>query len=876
MYSIKNLDVNACFCANTNDHQRGTPELGLSAMAPAYSPQYRTDYKKQTPCRFFQLGACRNGKECPFSHEIGSDFPISLRNNPKDPNPVPETYYVEDGIQCRFGPGATVTELLLGDTQQENRKKSVIISGLKSTISEYDVEVRLSAFGTLMRLSMLPWASVASRSSFRTALAIFSDAKAAISCVQALHGTSVKSWEATGNCSHSTDDQRVSVIRQDSKDLSSNSVSGATVKVQWYASARCAWAHYSQLFQAQKAQAVCHGKMFGGRVLSVKFQTPSRNQQTSFSIWIGNLAEEVSEKALKKFLERNAKFHVLSVSLGELPFTEKSGPILVQKLLTRHGPLVLFETSNSNHSGLKRKGLAIFLNEKDATRACEYFASNDKVMELGGSKLFVQRVFTLKYKLPSLVFGIIHAEMDAKIKTVASVRYSFFDGGVLTTVAIQADDKLTLVEVKSKIDPILIGEVVKDNEKGSCALWTRYIASSHFVDEIQRRDSELLSCIWCDKQRGRLFGSRQQRKRAEELVQTLCAEAKLRTYAVPIARNEFHFILQNGRTILDKLTRATKCRKISLDLKNCSLLVEGNIQDSVKVLSCISKMVHGKIGDINTQGHDSKMCPICFCSPGDGSASENSVIHLSCGHSYCRECLESWLSGTNTCDFPLMCLADGCTAAVEMNDLFQCLHGDFLNRLLRSAVDDHVRKSDSLHFCTLPTCPGIYSTATQEGSNAIEAECSTCSICVCISCKVNHSGQTCSEYKLAVLPPDRIRMHIIDEILTLRCPRCHQAFLDFDGCFALSCGVCPCHFCGWCLEDCGANAHPHVKTCRFKENGSETYFGTKEQFDAANRKRRQKNLSEYFASLSPDEKLHALESVENDLRDIGLDIVRIS
>ena len=60
------------------------------------------------------------------------------------------------------------------------------------------------------------------------------------------------------------------------------------------------------------------------------------------------------------------------------------------------------------------------------------------------------------------------------------------------------------------------------------------------------------------------------------------------------------------------------------------------------------------------------------------------------------------------------------------------------------------------------------------------------------------------------------RRHIVDEILTLKCPRagCRAAFLDFNGCFALTCGRCGCGFCAWCLADCGDDAHTHVAGCR--------------------------------------------------------------
>ena len=102
------------------------------------------------------------------------------------------------------------------------------------------------------------------------------------------------------------------------------------------------------------------------------------------------------------------------------------------------------------------------------------------------------------------------------------------------------------------------------------------------------------------------------------------------------------------------------------------------------------------------------------------------------------------------------------------------------------------------------------------------------------------------------------RTHIINKILTLSCPNGH-AFVDFDGCFALKCSMCPCHFCGWCLADCGnsRDAHAHVATCRHKPAGADVFFGTKEQFEEAQRKRQRIKIRSYLneqvdASLKRD------------------------
>mmetsp|Transcript_69329 Transcript_69329/g.195699 ORF Transcript_69329/g.195699 Transcript_69329/m.195699 type:complete len:349 (+) Transcript_69329:113-1159(+) len=56
---------------------------------------------------------------------------------------------------------------------------------------------------------------------------------------------------------------------------------------------------------------------------------------------------------------------------------------------------------------------------------------------------------------------------------------------------------------------------------------------------------------------------------------------------------------------------------------------------------------------------------------------------------------------------------------------------------------------------------------------------------------------------------DKHRLRIIDDIFTLKCPKCKLAFLDYDNCSAISCAGCKCGFCSFCLEDCGADAHQH-------------------------------------------------------------------
>eukprot|EP00457_Paulinella_chromatophora_P000409 gb/GEZN01000409.1/.p1 GENE.gb/GEZN01000409.1/~~gb/GEZN01000409.1/.p1 ORF type:complete len:1427 (-),score=209.47 gb/GEZN01000409.1/:191-4471(-) len=117
------------------------------------------------------------------------------------------------------------------------------------------------------------------------------------------------------------------------------------------------------------------------------------------------------------------------------------------------------------------------------------------------------------------------------------------------------------------------------------------------------------------------------------------------------------------------------------------------------------------------------------------------------------------------------------------------------------------------------------------------------------------------------------KLHVEDEILTLKCPRpeCKQAFLDFNGCFALTCGSCQCGFCAWCLKDCGQDAHQHVPLCASNLEPRKQVFASLDLFRQAHRNRRHATLVEYLCSLGDEGLVRAVvQSLHVSLRDVGL------
>ena len=862
-------------------------------------------------CRFFLGGACRKGLDCPFSHDAAScTIQQEVTRLDDVATPMSYEYFVEEGIRCTFGPGVCIDRLTLGDGSRNpssslsSSSATVSISGLpplfgrKQGVTEQDIEARLSPFGRLLRLSLVPVAaSSKKRSSAFFALATFSEAASATAAAVALHGSTVLSW--SGVAGHSAMEKgqtqhphhrhqleqfnnAVSVVVVQKDQSTSGSISsnveqaGVTVKVQWYAPSRCAWIHFPHEQPAKKAAQVLNGKVLGQRTIGAKFQAPSYRQRTSFTTWIGNLGESVTDSWLKSFTERHVKCRVLSLSLGDLPFTEKTGPDVVQRLLKRHGgELISFEKDEGQDQRdkkavLKLRALVRFANTKGAEQACRYFEENKCVPDLGGSRLFLQRLFAIKFTVPTVIFEVIKDEVVSRLNEgLDGLRYNVFENASSRTISIKADRPDDIASIKAKLDRLMQGLVVRDPEHGNRAFWTRQVQSSLFCEKINRTST--CCCVWPDtrRQEVRVFGPTDE-KRSLMAQQFLshCKDAMIETHAVPIARHEFEYILQNGRNVLDNAQLASKARKVSVDIKNRSLLVEGSLLEARRVKNFIYKLVHG-LGDERETPPSGILCPVCFCPPENIDEPHGSAVQLSCGHCYCRDCFDAWLSRGTIRDFPLICLNEDCSAPIALNALKEHLDTPTFLATLRFSVDDHVRKHTTmLQFCIIPTCPGIYSIT--EGSRL--AFCSTCFVAICTDCKVSHGEISCEEHRLATQPPDLLRMRIVDEILTLRCPRCHQAFLDFDGCFALTCSVCPCRFCGWCLTDCGTDAHDHVKSCPSKAPGADTYFGTKQQFAAAQTEKRRKQVSEFLNKLSPGDRNSTLASIRNDLADLGIQL----
>ena len=121
----------------------------------------------------------------------------------------------------------------------------------------------------------------------------------------------------------------------------------------------------------------------------------------------------------------------------------------------------------------------------------------------------------------------------------------------------------------------------------------------------------------------------------------------------------------------------------------------------------------------------------------------------------------------------------------------------------------------------------------------------------------------------------QVRTHIVEKILTPACPRCGQAFVDFEGCFALSCSrvgctMPPCGFCAYCLHDANGDAHGHVARCQYNIAPNRDVFASAAVYQEAERRRCRRMLDAYLATLDDRARARALRDCAQDLREKGL------
>jgi hypothetical protein len=121
---------------------------------------------------------------------------------------------------------------------------------------------------------------------------------------------------------------------------------------------------------------------------------------------------------------------------------------------------------------------------------------------------------------------------------------------------------------------------------------------------------------------------------------------------------------------------------------------------------------------------------------------------------------------------------------------------------------------------------------------------------------------------------ERAHNHIVDNILTLRCPneRCGAAIFDFTGCLAIKCNRCKSGVCAKCFELCGRDAHDHLRKGLCKIDPSKHYFADAEYIANVQRLYKTRKLKEYLGTLPERVVKEVLTKHRDEIKEGGVNI----
>ncbi|CAG9329669.1 unnamed protein product [Blepharisma stoltei] len=205
-----------------------------------------------------------------------------------------------------------------------------------------------------------------------------------------------------------------------------------------------------------------------------------------------------------------------------------------------------------------------------------------------------------------------------------------------------------------------------------------------------------------------------------------------------------------------------------------------------------------------------KYCPVCT------EESSEMVCFPSCFHSFCRNCLNSYLeyrvSEGNVKSVP--CLQDGCPYEVPEEIIYSTLASSIAEKYKKFKRKAILESNPYLRWCPVPDCEGWDTGSTKKR----KLKCNVCGSYYCFYCNEKwHGRKKCKnnyDYKFEKWAEgNNVKF----------CPRCRLRVEKNGGCPHMSCIKCGYHWCWNCGMEVGDPNHNEF-TCLVGRNYFELYW----------------------------------------------------
>lgn len=567
---------------------------------------------------------------------------------------------------------------------------------------------------------------------------------------------------------------------------------------------------FSSSMHARKRAQALTGRQFDGKRILAYYQ----DETGVPCVVIPELSMTVDPRHICRMAQAN------QVRFTEPTFTTRDAQPALTELLNKVGTVESFYMYPYRPGDTRLRANVCFTRSEHVDAAIGKYDGTPQ-RAVGGQKINIVRTFLVRFTVSSTQWPVI-CERVRRIRATEMTRALLrivepephAPPDTPTTLYVQGEEPTSLSALKTKVQDALQGELLRDTE-GTIVWDLTFFTSTNGRIFLQGINSERKVFIKCDPRLRciRISGPDEAVADARQrILWRFQAHQQERRVVHIRPESVLHFVRGGLRALQETLGR----ENVSLNIIDRLVIFRCSDDKVAIVRRAANHVVHGQTRLANERGrgrpsrYRDVTCPVCHCDVTD-------ALDLGCGHSYCKPCLQLYLSSAPTSEnirFPISCIATAkpapgapatdkptlCGEGIPARTIQNLLSPDEEYALLDAAFLAHVHSHPgSFRFCPTPDCDQVYRVSPPNANPAKSSILFTCPGCletICTSCHLAHPGLTCVQYRANA----RAQQTSTAPSTIKRCPGgCGALLQKQDGCNHVTCLVCKTHMCWLCM-----------------------------------------------------------------------------
>ena len=584
--------------------------------------------------------------------------------------------------------------------------------------------------------------------------------------------------------------------------VSENS-SDACVKISWRVPSPSSTmiATYNNMEEATRKVTDLNGKIYKGQKIMVEMNQPPPTQEIPFSIRLIGLSPDINIdqdicdfagtsniKRLKSCTLRDS-YDSLLRRLNTFPNIKMDSDQPPEPINGRVVVRVRFENWED------AKKASELLDKKSLSNSTTFFAS---LKNLARDKIVIPQQ---QYKAQETQWNLLSEKRPGSDAHV-QIRQKLGKRDDVYIIHVVGQDKTMVGALKVKVGNMVAGKKL-DSSFWHPSFTSSSVTGKSFFDRIYTEKKVYVRDDFKAKAL-RIYGEAGAMEEACQMIREEVNRLTQLETTVILDQASVDFFMRRGLAQLKKLVGEDNAIH-SFESGCCKIAIKGPGENRHHLHRLIEdSRTRLRYPDHHKRGpgdHWQHSCPICT----------DEISHpeqLGCGHNYCPECLQHYLSSApKTKAFPLACII--CKVPIAIPLLRRLLTPQVFQALVEAAFSSYLSDpTRKLKYCRTADCEQIY----LQSEDPQVLDCPVCLSTVCSACgEEAHDGVTCTQNKLNKdsIEQDRLFDLWIAANNVRRCPGCSTTIEKINGCNRVTCTRCQTHFC-WKCGFHGGEIYPHL------------------------------------------------------------------